>query len=54
MRTYFIGLAFNWQTGRYNLFVTPDRDQIPATIKALQSITATSKRAAKLQYNYGE
>lgn len=50
MKTYFVGLSVNWESGRLCMFTTPDRDQIPASCKDLQVITARSKKQARINY----
>lgn len=52
MKTYFIGLFTNWQTGRLNLFVTTDRNQIPASCRDLRQVIAFNQKQAKNQYLY--
>lgn len=54
MKTYFVGIYTNWHTGRLNLFIVSDRDQIPASCKELQSVKARNQKQAKNSYLYGQ
>jgi hypothetical protein len=54
LKTYFVGVATNWQTGRYNLFCVAHRDSIPASVKDLQSIKAANKKLAKQSYLFAQ
>lgn len=53
-KPYYVGIFTNWSTNRINLLVTPDRNQIPPSVKDLQTVFASSKKEARNNYLFAQ